>query len=210
MRRSLALLCALATLTGCASLSPQPAVSTVVIPPASDLAATASIAATLDALQRLIQGGPAEQAETMVATRRAYEESPRGGSQLRYAMALAAPNHAARDPVLAQRLLRELLASPETLLPFERSLALVELQRVDAELRLVTENQRLIAEADRERSRDRGTAANAALSRRLQNELDENSRLRKALDEARAKLDAIATIEQNITDRKPTTEGRRP
>lgn len=210
MRRSLALLCALTSLAGCASLTTPPPTTTVVIPPASDLAASASIAATLDALQRLIQGGPAEQAETMVATRRAYEDAPRGGTQLRYAMALAAPHHAARDPALAQRLLRELLAAPETLLPFERSLALVELQRVDAELRLVAENQRLIAEADRERGRDRGTAANAALNRRLQTELDENVRLRKSLDEARAKLDAIATIEQNITDRKPTTEGRRP
>jgi hypothetical protein len=73
-----------------------------------------------------------------------------------------------------------------------------------------------VEEAERERSRDRGggAAANAALNRRLQAEMDENARLRKALDEARAKLDAVATIEQNITERKtPTpapTEGRRP
>jgi hypothetical protein len=81
---------------------------------------------------------------------------------------------------------------------------------VDAELRLNAENERLRAEAQRERTRERGTAANPALSRRLQSEIEENARLRKALDEARAKLDAIATIEQNITERKPTPEGRRP
>jgi len=200
-------------LTGCASLQDAPPARAAALPPASELQASAAIAATLDLLQKLIQGGPAEQAEALAASRGAYEENPRGGAQLRYALALAAPRHPARDPVQSQRLLRELLASPETLLPLERSLALIELQRVDTELRLAAENNRLIAEAERERNRDRsalGAAANAALSKRLQTEMDENARLRKELDEARAKLDAIATVEQNITDRKPTTEGRRP
>ena len=208
-------------LAGCSSLqgSPPPR-GNQVLPPASELQASSAIAATLELLQRLLQGGPAEQAEAMASARTAYEENPRGGAQLRYALALAAPHHPARDPALSQKLLRELLAAPETLLPMERSLALVELQRVDAELRLSAENQRLLGEAERERSRDRGggAAASAALNRRLQAEMEENARLRKALDEARAKLDAVATIEQNITERKaptpPTTpaptEGRRP
>ena len=47
-------------------------------------------------------------------------------------------------------------------------------------------------------------------TRRLQAEIDENAKLRRALEEARAKLDAIADIEKNITDRKKPTEGRRP
>lgn len=207
-------------LAGCSSLqgSPPPR-GTVVLPPASELQASSAISATLELLQRLLQGGPAEQAEALAGARSAYEENPRGGAQLRYALALSAPHHPARDPALSQKLLRELLAAPETLLPLERSLALIELQRVDAELRLSAENQRLISEAERERNRDRGTgAASAALNRRLQAEMDENARLRRALDEARAKLDAVATIEQNITERKtPTppatpapTEGRRP
>jgi hypothetical protein len=204
----------LALVTGCASLQgPPPPRGSAVLPPASELQAASAITATLDLLQRLLQGGPAEQAEALATARTAYEESPRGGAQLRYALALAAPRHPARDPALSQRLLRELLAAPETLLPLERSLALIELQRVDTELRLTAENHRLVAEAARDRNRDRGTggaAASAALTRRLQAELDENARLRKELDEARAKLDAVATIEQNITDRKPPTEGRRP
>jgi hypothetical protein len=209
-----ALACALFLgLTGCATLqgTPPPR-GNAVLPPASELQASSAIAATLELLQRLLQGGPAEQAEALAAARTAYEESPRGGAELRYALALAAPRHPARDPALAQRLLRELLAAPETLLPLERSLALIELQRVDTELRLTAENRRLVAEAERERNRDRGggAAVNVALNKRLQAEIDENARLRKALDEARAKLDAVATIEQNITERKPTTEGRRP
>jgi hypothetical protein len=215
MLRELRPVCLLAlvglALGGCASLQ-EPAVRTESQPPAAELQASASIASMLDTLQRLLQGGPAEQAEALAGARRAYDENPRGAAQLRYALALSAPRHPARDPVTAQRLLRELLATPETLLPLERSLALIELQRVDTELRLAAENTRLIAEAERERNRDRGNPASAvtALNRRLQTEIDENARLRKALDEARAKLDAIATIEQNITERKPTTEGRRP
>jgi hypothetical protein len=208
------LACAAAmALAGCASLQDAAPTHAPATPPASELQASAAIAATLDLLQKLIQGGPAEQAEALAASRAAYEENPRGSAQLRYALALSAPRHPGRDPAQSQRLLRELLASPETLLPLERSLALVELQRVDSELRLVAENNRLIGEAERERTRDRsavGAAANAALAKRLQSETDENARLRKELDEARAKLDAIATVEQNITDRKPTTEGRRP
>ena len=200
-------------LCGCASLqgAPPPR-SNAVLPPAADLQASAAIASTLELLQRLLQGGPAEQAEALASARSAYEDNPRGAAQLRYALGLAAPRHPARDPALAQKLLRELLAAPETLLPLERSLALIELQRVDTELRLTSENRRLLAEAERERNRDRGggAAVNAALNKRLQAEIDENARLRKALDEARAKLDAVATIEQNITERKPTTEGRRP
>jgi hypothetical protein len=41
----------------------------------------------------------------------------------------------------------------------------------------------------------------------LQAELDENGRLRKELDEARAKLAAIANIERSLNERKPGTTG---
>ena len=40
-----------------------------------------------------------------------------------------------------------------------------------------------------------------AVNRRLQAESDENARLRKALDEAHAKLDAVTHIERSINDR---------
>ena len=62
----------------------------------------------------------------------------------------------------------------------------------------------------RERDRQRTAAPNANVARRLQTEMDENARLRKALDEAHAKLDAIANIERSISDRPPATEGRTP
>ena len=129
---------------------------------------------------------------------------------LRYALALTAPGHPARDPVAAQKLLRTVLASPERLNPLERSLALLELQRTDAELRLAEENARLISEAQQIRSREPSPAVSNVAAKRLQAEIEENAKLRRALDEARAKLDAIANIERNITERKTPTEGRRP
>jgi transcriptional/translational regulatory protein YebC/TACO1 len=40
-----------------------------------------------------------------------------------------------------------------------------------------------------------------AANRKLAAEMDENARLRKALDDARAKLDAVTHIERSINDR---------
>jgi len=168
-------------------------------------ASAAVLAGYLELLQKLLQSPPAEQAEIVVAAQRDYELTPTPSHQLRYALALAAPGHAGTDLAHAQRLLQELLAMPEMLLPTERALAYLELQKVDHQLTLVAENRRLqntVAHADRERQ--------AALSRRLQAEIDENIRLRKALDEALAKLDAIANIERSLSERKPNSEGRSP
>jgi len=43
----------------------------------------------------------------------------------------------------------------------------------------------------------------ANANHRLQAEMDENVRLRRELEEARAKLDAIANIERSLNERKP-------
>ena len=75
-------------------------------------------------------------------------------------------------------------------------MALVELQEVDQRLVLQAENQRLRDEALHD-SKDKLQSIN----RRLQAESDENARLRKALDEAHAKLDAVTHIERSINDR---------
>jgi hypothetical protein len=47
----------------------------------------------------------------------------------------------------------------------------------------------------------------ATAQRRLQVEIDENAKLRRQLEDAQAKLDAIANIERNLTDRKTPPEG---
>jgi len=163
----------------------------------------ASVASLLDTLQRLVRGGPAEQSEIFASIKRDYDEAPTPSHELRYALALATAGHASADPVAAQKLLRDLGATPEALLPAERALAFLEAQRVDRLVQLAAENQRLRAEADRV-----STERTAASGRRLQAELDENAHLRKQLEEAQAKLDAIANIERNITERKSPNEGR--
>jgi hypothetical protein len=195
----------LAACTGSPLISQRPRGSDNL--PVIDRAATSAalLASYLDVLQRLIQGAPAEQAEILVSAQREYELAPTPSKQLRYALVLAAPNHSGTDLPRAQRLLRELLATPETLVPAERAFAFLELQKVDKQLALVAENQRLQTGSDRV-DRERLATAN----RKLQLEIDENVRLRKALDEANAKLSAIANIEQTINERKSGTEGRSP
>jgi len=107
--------------------------------------------------------------------------------------------------VRAQRLLRELLAAPAALLPAERALAFLEQQKVDAQLALSAENKRLQSNVVRT-DKDKSVAAN----RRLQQEIDENARLRRELEAAQAKLDAISDIERSLSERKPSAESRPP
>jgi hypothetical protein len=153
----------------------------------------------LQMMGNLPQGDPARQAELFQSAKDAAELTPTTSNKLRFALALATPGHSGSDPVAAQRQLAELLARPETLLPVERLLALVELKEVEQRLILQAENSRLRDEAQHDDSRDKLLA----LNRRLAAESDENARLRKALDEARAKLEAVTHIERSINDRKP-------
>jgi hypothetical protein len=179
--------------------------------PTGEMVQAAQLSGYITSLQQLVQGSPAEQAEVLAAARMAYDQAHQGPAALRYALVLAAPAHPARDPAQAQKVLRETLARPELLTIPERALAIIELQRMDDELRLSAENERLVEEAQRERERQRAAPSAAAMQRRLQSEIDENARLRKALEEAHAKLDAIINIERGISNRPPpTTEGRNP
>jgi hypothetical protein len=168
-----------------------------------DVAAAMLVGSIFQSMQRLVQAPPAEQAEILSAARASFERSPQGGVQLRYAMLLAAPGHPGRDLNLSQTLLRQLAAQPETLVPMERAVATIQLADIDRELNLKADNDRMQVDAQRG-DRERMTAS----QRRLQAEMDENARLRKQLEDAQAKLDAIANIERNLTDRKTPGEGR--
>jgi hypothetical protein len=196
----------LCTLGGCGSLSP---LSSPKAPPPDEQERKssdyASIGPLLQLMSQLPKGDPARQAELFQSAKDQASLSPTTSNRLRYAVALATPGHGGSDPVAAQRQLSELLARPETLLPDERLLALVELQDLDQRLILQAENQRLRDDEASNDSRDKLQAAN----RRLQAESDENARLRKALDEAHAKLDAVTHIERSITERA-TTEPHTP
>jgi hypothetical protein len=191
--------------SGCATDMFQPSHPTHDAPPVVNRAATTStvLADDLQLLQTLVQGTPSDQAEIVATAQRDYETAPTPSRQLRFALILATPGHPGTDLPRAQRLLRELMANPEMLMSSERSLAFLELQQIDDHLTLEGENRRLQSDAVRA---DRERLAN--VNHRLQLETDENSRLHKELEEARAKLDAIANIERSLNERKPSNEGR--
>lgn len=195
LQRSALAIFTLYALAGCAALGGS---SGAKPPPPSEPESkpeAGPITPLLDLMSALPKGDPARQAELFQSAKDAASLTPTTSNRLKYALALAIPGHSGSDPVAAQRQLSELLARPETLLPDERLLALVELQEVDQRLVLQTENQRLRDEALHD-SKDKLQAIN----RRLQAESDENARLRKALDEAHAKLEAVTHIERSINE----------
>ena len=207
MRHRLLLVCALAVLVaGCGATLPRSRDSQA-LPDIDRNATEASLIADyLDTCLKLARGTPAEQAEILTTATNNYHSAPTPSRILRYAMVLSTPGHAGSDPVVAQRLLREVLANPETLLPAERALAFLQLQQVDRQQALQADVRRLQQGAERA-TNDRI----AQLTRRLTSESEENARLKKALAEAQAKLDAIAKIERQSNNGRPTTpEGRKP
>jgi hypothetical protein len=195
-----------ALLVACANLGASHSAPPSEYPqPTIDRAVTqvALLASYLEVLQRLVQGAPAEQAEILSGARHDFESAPTPSHELRYAMVLATPNHPGTDGIKAQQLLREVIASQESLLPAERAMAFLTLQNVNQTLAQTAEIQRLQGAADHS-DRDRI----AALNRRLQNESDDNARLHKELDDAHTKLDAIANIERALN--KPKAPGGTP
>ena len=82
------------------------------------------------------------------------------------------------------------------MLPAERALAAIMLASVDDRLVLIAEARRLEQDAA---ARDRDRAA--AQQKRLQAEVDENARLKRALEDAQKKLDAVTEVERSITGR---------
>lgn len=209
MRPESWLLLVLGALAGCNSLPRLP--ERVPDPvPSSETIQAAQLNSYASALQRIVGGSPTEQAEVLTDARVSFEQARQGPAVLRYALLLAAPLHAGRDPLLAQQLLHESLARPELLSEIERALANLELERMNAELRLAAENERLVTEARVERERVRSGPSAAGLSREVKALTEQNAQLRRSLDEARAKLDQIAEFERRQADRPPAAEVRNP
>jgi hypothetical protein len=167
----------LAALAGCVGASPERGnvAEPVAVPDGNQLQAQ-SLVFYLELLHRFAKAGPAEQSEIFANIRRDYETAPTPSSELRYALAVATPNHPSTDAALAQKLLRQLLSAPETMTPVEHAAAFLELQKIDRQLALAADNKRLRSDSDRtERERL------AAVNRRLAAETEENARLRKSL-----------------------------
>jgi hypothetical protein len=192
------LLCFLAgctSLGGASSADREPAPSTVSVQRPAVVGD--GLAVYLQTLRTLIEGDPVLQADVFRNVAAQADAAPTTTNRLMLALALATATHPSSNAAEAQRLLSELLATGDALLPDEQALALIHLKDVE---------QRLILDAEAERLQRAATAATAQRNDRsaqqLQAALDENRQLRAALDEARAKLDAITNIERSIRERE--------
>jgi len=190
---ALCLLAACGTMGGILGKGPEARPEPVISRPTADGEAARDY---LSSLQALLTSTPAAQAEIFQSARQEAENAPTTMSRLRYTLMLALPGHPGTDPVAARRQLSEILARPELLLPSERALAATLLASVDDRLVLNAEARRVEADATA-RDKDRS----AQLQRRLQTELDENARLKRALEDAQKKLDAVTEVERSITGR---------
>ena len=157
----------------------------------------------LDTMSSLASPDPARQADVFYEVEHDYTRAPTTASTLRYGIALVTPDHPASKPVEGKKVLESLLATPERLTPSERTLVAVVLHETNARLKLEAENRRLLATLD-----DRGRSQ-ANSDKRVQAQIEDNARLRRALAEAQQKLDAIKEIERSIIERSPTPPGNR-
>lgn len=153
-------------------------------------------------LDKLIAAGPDQQMQMVGAAEQAFQATPTPSNKLRLALILGTPDQAGADLPRAQGLLEELSSDPHpSLLPGERHLVALQLKQIGDYLTLEAENRTLQADATR-------ADQLAALRHRLDGAAGENAKLKKQLDEAKAKLAAIANIEKSLNERKPGNEGR--
>jgi YfhG lipoprotein len=164
---------------------------------------SSTIRAYLDTMNGLGVPDAAHQADVFYEVEREYTRAPTTASTLNYAVALVTPGHPATSPSEGKRLLETLLATPERMTQEERTLCAVLLNETNVRLKLEAENRRLVATLD-DRSRSQANS-----DRRVQAQVEENARLRRALAEAQQKLDAIKEIERSIIERSATPPGSR-
>jgi len=149
-------------------------------------------------LYDLAAGDPATQAEIFADARSGSQLTPGPQTNLRYALVLATAGHGESDPEQAQSMLREILTQTELMTPAEISLATIHLKAVE---QLIVSN----SEARRLRSStSRATQTQeAATNQRLATVEAENRRLRRDLEDAEGKLEAITSIERSIRQQEP-------
>jgi len=188
-----------ALLSGCESLAPtKPAATTAVVTPVNSV-----LNGYVELLASLSSTDKVQQSDAFYAVEKAQTQAPTTLNVLRYAIALACPGHPNSDPVKGKRLLEQTLANPERVNSSEQAIAVTMLNIADQWLKTQAEMRRLAATVD-DRTR---TQSNS--DRRFQAQTDEINKLRKALDEAQQKLDAIRDIEKSISERSTTPSGTR-
>jgi hypothetical protein len=165
-------------------------------------ASSEALADDFAVLDKLI-GAPAEQQMQIVGSAEEdFRTTPTQSKKLRLALILGTPDQAGSDLPRAEEMLQELSDDPQSsLLPGERTLLSLQLKQIGDYLTLVAENRTLQADAARANQL-------APLKHRLDGAAGENAKLKKELQEAQAKLAAIANIEKSLNERKPGNEGK--
>lgn len=149
-------------------------------------------------LYNLTTGDPATQAEIFADAQSGAQLTPGPQTNLRYALVLATPGHAESDPEQAQSMLREILTQTELMTQAEIALATVSLKSVEQLAVATSEARRLRASTSRA-----AQTQEAATNQRLATVEAENRQLRRELEEAEDKLDAITSIERSIRAQDP-------
>ena len=148
-------------------------------------------------LGRIAGGDPAAQAEIYADAAAAAQLTPSPSTNLRLGLVLAVPGHPESDPERAQSLLREVLAETILLTPSEIALATIHLNSTERQIVASAETRRLRASNSRARETEE-----QAVSQRLATVEAENRRLRRELEEAEQKLEAITSIERSIREQE--------
>ena len=151
----------------------------------------------LDELHKLATGDPATQTEIFLDAQSASQLTPGPQTNLRFALVLATPGHAESDAPQAQSMLREILARPELMTQAEIGLATMALKSAEEISAAQAEVQRLRASTSRA-----AQTRESATNQRLANVEAENRRLRRELEEAENKLQAITSIERSIREQE--------
>ena len=155
----------------------------------------------IEEMYKIANGDPATQAEIYADAESAAKLTPGPSTQLRFALVLATPGHSGSNPQQAQGVFRELLSQTELLTPSETALATIHLKAVEQLIVLGAETRRLRSAKSRA-----ATTEEKAIARRIATVESENRRLRRSLEEAEQKLDAITTIERSLREQANTGE----
>jgi hypothetical protein len=146
-------------------------------------------------LQLLATGDPATQIEIFADAESRSTLTPDPSTNLRFALVLATPGHSETDPERAQSMLRELLTQTALMTPAEIALAQIHLKSVEDRIVLSSEARRL-----RQSSSRQAQTEERAINQRIATVEAENRRLRRDLEDAEEKLEAITSIERSIRE----------
>lgn len=156
-------------------------------------------------LEAYATADPEQQAGILEAARESASAIPTAENRLRHALLLAYPSSSSQDPAAALAEIEALLASGNTLRPSERTLLQLLHDDLSARAHLRRENDEIAARAARS-----GQEREQALNRRVQAQAAEIDRLRQALEEAEAKLKAVAELEKSLAERQAVPKAPPP